>query len=268
MFDRIDPRSPTPLYAQISTRLRMAIAAGELSPRRRAAVGAAARVAASDQPGDGRSGLSRPRERRARRDPTGRRHVRARAFPADRRDYGAGDRSASPRARHARRSRPARNLGERNCVQAVDDELNGRKDVVTFAIETRDLYFRPGRGFEISNLNMHVPAGIAVRLSRPERRGKDDDDSPAPRPDPAGQAARSTCSATRCRRTRRRDVANRLRAGAPAPVSHADGRRDASPSLGVPRALGRALGGRAHADSSISSATVASRRCPRARPAS
>ena len=32
MFDRIDPRSPTPLYAQISTRLRMAIAAGELSP--------------------------------------------------------------------------------------------------------------------------------------------------------------------------------------------------------------------------------------------
>jgi GntR family transcriptional regulator len=32
VFDRIDPRSPTPLYAQISTRLRMAIAAGELSP--------------------------------------------------------------------------------------------------------------------------------------------------------------------------------------------------------------------------------------------
>lgn len=32
MFDRIDPRSPTPLYAQISTRLRVAIAAGELCP--------------------------------------------------------------------------------------------------------------------------------------------------------------------------------------------------------------------------------------------
>ena len=32
MFDRIDPRSPTPLYAQISTRLRVAIAAGELRP--------------------------------------------------------------------------------------------------------------------------------------------------------------------------------------------------------------------------------------------
>ncbi|HEY9228700.1 MAG TPA: GntR family transcriptional regulator [Gemmatimonadaceae bacterium] len=30
MFDRIDPRSPTPLYAQIATRLRVAIAAGEL----------------------------------------------------------------------------------------------------------------------------------------------------------------------------------------------------------------------------------------------
>ena len=30
MFDSIDPRSPTPLYAQIASRLRMAIAAGEL----------------------------------------------------------------------------------------------------------------------------------------------------------------------------------------------------------------------------------------------
>lgn len=32
MFDRIDPRSPTPLYAQIATRIRVAIAAGELTP--------------------------------------------------------------------------------------------------------------------------------------------------------------------------------------------------------------------------------------------
>ena len=30
MFDHIDPRSPTPLYAQIATRLKVAIAAGEL----------------------------------------------------------------------------------------------------------------------------------------------------------------------------------------------------------------------------------------------
>lgn len=32
MFDHIDPRSPTPLYAQIASRLRVAIAAGELAP--------------------------------------------------------------------------------------------------------------------------------------------------------------------------------------------------------------------------------------------
>lgn len=32
MFDHIDPRSPTPLYAQIAARLRVAIAAGELRP--------------------------------------------------------------------------------------------------------------------------------------------------------------------------------------------------------------------------------------------
>ena len=32
MFDHIDPRSPTPLYAQIATRLKVAIAAGELVP--------------------------------------------------------------------------------------------------------------------------------------------------------------------------------------------------------------------------------------------
>lgn len=30
MFDRIDPRSPTPLYAQIASRLRLAVASGEL----------------------------------------------------------------------------------------------------------------------------------------------------------------------------------------------------------------------------------------------
>lgn len=32
MFDQIDPRSPTPLYAQIAARLRVAVAAGELRP--------------------------------------------------------------------------------------------------------------------------------------------------------------------------------------------------------------------------------------------
>jgi GntR family transcriptional regulator len=32
VFDRLDPRSPTPLYAQIADRLRVAIAAGELAP--------------------------------------------------------------------------------------------------------------------------------------------------------------------------------------------------------------------------------------------
>ena len=32
MFDHIDPRSPTPLYAQIAARIRLAIAAGELRP--------------------------------------------------------------------------------------------------------------------------------------------------------------------------------------------------------------------------------------------
>jgi GntR family transcriptional regulator len=30
MFDHIDPRSPTPIYAQIASRVRVAIAAGEL----------------------------------------------------------------------------------------------------------------------------------------------------------------------------------------------------------------------------------------------
>ncbi len=32
MFDHIDPRSPTPLYAQIASRLRLAVAAAELRP--------------------------------------------------------------------------------------------------------------------------------------------------------------------------------------------------------------------------------------------
>jgi GntR family transcriptional regulator len=32
MFDHVDPRSPIPLYAQIASRLRVAIAAGEFRP--------------------------------------------------------------------------------------------------------------------------------------------------------------------------------------------------------------------------------------------
>jgi len=32
LFDQIDPRSPTPLYAQIASRIRVAIAAAELRP--------------------------------------------------------------------------------------------------------------------------------------------------------------------------------------------------------------------------------------------
>ncbi|HEV8410136.1 MAG TPA: GntR family transcriptional regulator [Gemmatimonadaceae bacterium] len=31
MFERIDPRSPTPIYAQIAERIRVAVAAGELT---------------------------------------------------------------------------------------------------------------------------------------------------------------------------------------------------------------------------------------------
>ena len=32
MFEHIDPRSPTPLYAQIAARLKLAVASGELRP--------------------------------------------------------------------------------------------------------------------------------------------------------------------------------------------------------------------------------------------
>ncbi|MEZ4424269.1 MAG: GntR family transcriptional regulator [Gemmatimonadota bacterium] len=32
MFDQLDPRSPTPLYAQIAERIRAAVAAGDLQP--------------------------------------------------------------------------------------------------------------------------------------------------------------------------------------------------------------------------------------------
>jgi ABC-2 type transport system ATP-binding protein len=41
-----------------------------------------------------------------------------------------------------------------------------------FAIETRDLHFRPGGGFEISNLSMHVPTGSLYGFLGPNGAGK------------------------------------------------------------------------------------------------
>jgi ABC-2 type transport system ATP-binding protein len=43
---------------------------------------------------------------------------------------------------------------------------------MTLAIETRDLQFRPGRGFEISKLSMHVPAGSLYGFLGPNGAGK------------------------------------------------------------------------------------------------
>jgi ABC-2 type transport system ATP-binding protein len=43
---------------------------------------------------------------------------------------------------------------------------------MTFAVETRDLQFRPGRGFEISNLSMHVRAGSLYGFLGPNGAGK------------------------------------------------------------------------------------------------
>lgn len=43
---------------------------------------------------------------------------------------------------------------------------------MTFAIETSGLQFRPGRGFEISNLNMHVPSGALYGFLGPNGAGK------------------------------------------------------------------------------------------------
>jgi ABC-2 type transport system ATP-binding protein len=43
---------------------------------------------------------------------------------------------------------------------------------VTLAIETRDLFYRPGKGFEISNLNMHVEQGSLYGFLGPNGAGK------------------------------------------------------------------------------------------------
>jgi ABC-2 type transport system ATP-binding protein len=43
---------------------------------------------------------------------------------------------------------------------------------VSLAIETRDLHYRPGRGFQISNLNMHVPSGSLYGFLGPNGAGK------------------------------------------------------------------------------------------------
>jgi ABC-2 type transport system ATP-binding protein len=43
---------------------------------------------------------------------------------------------------------------------------------VSLAIETRGLQYQPGRGFQISNLNMHVPAGSFYGFLGPNGAGK------------------------------------------------------------------------------------------------
>jgi ABC-2 type transport system ATP-binding protein len=43
---------------------------------------------------------------------------------------------------------------------------------VSLAIETRDLSYRPGKGFQISNLSMHVPAGAFYGFLGPNGAGK------------------------------------------------------------------------------------------------
>ena len=54
MFANIDPRSPTPLYAQIASRLRVAIASGELANVVSAWLEGREIVDDPDQPGDAR----------------------------------------------------------------------------------------------------------------------------------------------------------------------------------------------------------------------
>lgn len=43
---------------------------------------------------------------------------------------------------------------------------------MTLAIETQNLYYRPGKGFEISNLEMHVPQGSLYGFLGPNGAGK------------------------------------------------------------------------------------------------
>lgn len=43
---------------------------------------------------------------------------------------------------------------------------------MSFAIETRDLFYRPGKGFQISNLSMHVPRGALYGFLGPNGAGK------------------------------------------------------------------------------------------------
>ncbi|HVX40477.1 MAG TPA: ABC transporter ATP-binding protein [Gemmatimonadaceae bacterium] len=43
---------------------------------------------------------------------------------------------------------------------------------MSYAIETRDLFYRPGKGFQISNLHMHVPRGALYGFLGPNGAGK------------------------------------------------------------------------------------------------
>src|ERR1051325_527400 len=176
MFEHLDARSPTPLYAQIANRIRVGIAAGELRPatplpsvRHLAAqlrINPATVVQAyRDLETDGfvemRQG-SGTFVREAAPDPRG-----GESAPVER-EVLARSRPRPPRARacatgHGTRARDADASRAPRRVAAGAAGRNRRRDrsrrVMTNAIEIQRLGYRAGRTFEIKDLDLHVPQG-------------------------------------------------------------------------------------------------------------
>src|SRR5439155_8880662 len=137
--------------------------------RRCAALGAAARGAAPDQPGHRGAGVPRAGGGGLRRAPAGRRQPRTEP-PLRAAGAGAGRSGAAAGPPAARRGGPAGPLATR--PQRRAPPRTGGERLVTTAIEARGLHYRASPEFAIEDLSRSVPAGALYGFLGPNGCGK------------------------------------------------------------------------------------------------
>src|SRR2546430_3578989 len=142
---------------------------GRAAPWCGAPFGTAPRRRAAREPRNGGASLSRPGDRRVRRNAPGRGDVRARG-PARRPGPRARPAGHYPRSPDAGRSRTPRRVPGR--AAGGDRGTDRSRNSMTNAIEIRQLHYRAGRAFQLKELDLTVPSGAIYGFLGPNGSGK------------------------------------------------------------------------------------------------